>query len=90
MSKDGAWGKGFKKNSHDWKKTETLITKNPILRKARDISEGFKPGSTISTGVNDQQYKDNFDKIQWAKPEDKEKPKFRIKVNGKYIDDEEK
>ena len=54
----------------------------------RDIAEGFKPGSTISTGVNDEQYKENFDKIKWAKPEDKEKPKFRIKINGKYQDEE--
>jgi len=86
--KDGAWGKGFKKNTHDWKKAEKTITKNPTLRRVRDIAEGFKPGSTISTGVNDEQYKENFDKIKWAKPEDKEKPKFRIKINGKYQDEE--
>ena len=86
--KDGAWGKGFKKNSSDWKKTEKTITKNPTLRRIRDISEGFKPGSTISTGVNDEQYKDNYDKIKWNKSEDKPKPKFRIKINGKYQDEE--
>jgi hypothetical protein len=85
--KDGAWGKGFKKNSSDWKKTEKTITKNPTLRRVRDIAEGFKPGSTISTGVNDEQYKENYDKIKWNKDK-KEKPKFRIKVNGKYQDEE--
>ena len=90
MSKDGAWGKAPDKKTYQWKKNESIINKNPTLRKMRDTAEGFKPGSTISTGVNDQQYKDNFDKIQWAKPEEKEKPKFRIKVNGRYIDDEEK
>tara|TARA_R100001463_G_scaffold68685_1_gene122175 strand:+ start:1322 stop:1594 length:273 start_codon:yes stop_codon:yes gene_type:complete len=89
--KDGAWGKGFKKNSSDWKKTEKTITKNPTLRRIRDISEGFKPGSTISTGVSDQQYKDNYDKIDWNKGKKegtKPKPKFRTKVNGKYQDEE--
>jgi len=45
--------------------------------------------SEITTGVNDQQYKDNYDKIQWSKKDKKEKPKFRVKVNGKYIDEEE-
>lgn len=88
MSKEGDWGKGFKKNSSDWKKVEKVITKDPQLRRARDISQGFTPGSTITTGVNDEQYKDNYDKIKWNK-EKKEKPKFRIKINGVYQDEEE-
>jgi len=89
MKKDGAWGKAPKKNSTQWKKNEKVINSNPTLRAARDITQGFKPGSTISTGVVDQQYKDNFDKIDWGKKEDKPKPKFRTKVNGKYTDEEE-
>ena len=75
------------RNTTQWKKNEKLITKDPVLRKARDISEGFTPGSTISTGVNDEQYKAGYDKIKWNK--DKPKPKFKIRVNGKVINDEE-
>jgi len=67
---------------------ERLIDKSPELKKIRSIKDGLK-ASEITTGVNDQQYKDNYDKIQWSKKDKKEKPKFRVKVNGKYIDDEE-
>ena len=77
-----------KQGSDQWKKNESIIAKNPVLRRFRDMQQGFKPTSSINTGINDQVYKDNFDKIQWAKPEDKEKPKFRTKVNGRYIDEE--
>ena len=86
--KDGAWGKGHKKNSREWRKTETLISKNPVLRKARDISEGFKPGSGISTGAVDQQYKDNYDQIDFSKKDDR-KRNYRVKINGRYVDEEE-
>ena len=77
-----------KKGSSQWKKNESLIAKNPTLRAARDRSEGFKPGSGISSADNSQEYKDNYDKIKWTKTEDKEKPKFRTKINGKYTDEE--
>ncbi len=70
------------------KSAEKLIDSSPQLRAARDISNGFKPGSGISTGASDPQYKKNYDKIKWNKDK-KEKPKFRVKVNGKYIDEEE-
>jgi hypothetical protein len=75
------------KNTTQWKKNEKLISKHPTLRAARDVTEGFTPGSGISTGVNDQQYKDNYDKIEWGK--NKKKPSFKVRVNGKVINDEE-
>ena len=75
-----------KKNSRKWINNEKLIAKNPILRKARDTSEGLKPSSGITTGANDQQYKDNYDKINWTK---NKKPSFKVRVNGKVINDEE-
>jgi len=75
------------KNTTQWKKNEKLINKDPVLRKARDISEGFTPSSGVSTGVNDQAYKDGYDKIEWGKK--KTKPSFRVRVNGKVINDEE-
>ena len=36
--------------------------------------------SEINSGVNDQQYKDNYDKIEWGK--NKKKPTFKVRVNG--------
>ena len=77
-----------KKGSRDWVKNESLIAKNPILRGARDRSEGFKPSSGITTGATDQTYKDNYDKIDWSN-RDNTKKKFKVKVNGKYIDPDE-
>jgi len=62
------------------------IDKSPELKKIRSIKDGMQY-SEINTGVNDQQYKDNYDKITWNK--DKPKPKFKVRVNGKVINDEE-
>ena len=62
------------------------IDKSPELKKIRSIKDGMAY-SEINSGVNDQQYKDNYDKITWNK--DKPKPKFKVRVNGKVINDEE-
>ena len=80
-------GDAPKTGSSQWTKNERTINKSKALRDARDISQGLKPTSGISTGVNDEQYKSGYDKIVWSKPEDKEKPLFRVKVNGKYTDE---
>ena len=69
------------------KQAEKLIDKSPELKRIRSIKDGFK-GSEITSGVNDQAYKDGYDKIDWNSGK-KPKPKFRIKVNGKYLDEEE-
>tara|TARA_R110000751_G_scaffold192915_2_gene298465 strand:+ start:58 stop:339 length:282 start_codon:yes stop_codon:yes gene_type:complete len=84
---DKSWGKAPGKKTSQWKKNESIIAKNPFLRAQRDKKEGLGTSSAINTGINDQVYKDNFDKIQWAKPEDKEKPKFKMRVNGKLVSD---
>ena len=76
-----------KTNSAQWIKNESTIAKNPTLRAARDQAEGFKPGSGISSGVVDQQYKDNYDKINWGKKDTTIKPKYKTKINGVYVDD---
>lgn len=85
MSKDQ--GNVPEKNSRKWVKNESIIAKNPVLRAARDTAEGFKPSSGITTGANDEQYKQGYDKIQWGKKDPDKKPSFRIKVNGKYQDE---
>ena len=62
------------------------IDKSPELKKIRSIKDGMAY-SEINTGVNDQQYKDNYDKIDFTKREEADKPKFRTKINGKYTDE---
>ena len=54
------------------RKAEKFIDSSPEMRKARDIANGFKPGSGISTGWNDQQYKDGWDRIFGKKDKDEE------------------
>jgi hypothetical protein len=53
------------KNSRQWRKNESLIAKDPVLRQARDISEGFRPGTTSGSRVagGSQSYKDGWDRI---------------------------
>lgn len=76
------------KGSSQWKKNEKMIASNPVLRAARDTAEGFKASSGITTGGDvSQQYKDNYDKIDFTKREEADKPKFRTKINGKYTDE---
>ena len=78
------------KNSSQWKKNESIIAKNSALRAARDISEGFKPSSGITTGGNvSEEYKSNYDKIDFSVRMPDEKKGFRVKVNGRYIDEDE-
>jgi len=68
------------------KQAEKIIDKTPGFKEIRSIKDGMKY-SEINSGVNCQQYKDNYDKITWNT--DKPKPKFKVRVNGKVINDEE-
>ena len=72
-----------------------IVDKSPGLKRLKDISEGGSGkgfGSThggkgSARRVEDQQqYKDNYDKIDWGK---KPKPKFKIKINGVYQDEQD-
>ena len=76
---------GFDKSTV--KKAERLIDKSPELKRLRSIKDGLKP-SEITTGVSDQQYKDNYDKIKWSKNKNK-KPGFKLKINGEYVDNDD-
>jgi len=82
---DKGWAKAPDKKTSQWKKNESIIAKNPFLRAQRDKTQGFAPSSAINSGVNDEQYKQGYDKIQWNK--DKPKPKFKMRVNGKVVSD---
>mgnify|MGYP003138514579 CR=1 FL=1 len=72
------------KESSQWKKNESLIAKNPTLRRMRDIQQGFKP----SSGIVSAGFGDNYDKIDFSKQENKKKG-YKVKINGRYIDDDE-
>ena len=63
-----------------------LVDKSPELKRIRSIKDGLKP-SEITTGVNDQQYKDNYDKIKWTKKNGKSA--FKVRINGVVQNDEE-
>ena len=77
------------KGSAQWKKNEKLIASNPVLRKARDIAEGFSPSSGISVGANtSEEYKANFDKIDFSKKLEKS-GSYRVKINGRYVDEDD-
>jgi hypothetical protein len=73
-------------NSSKGKSLEKIVSKNPFLRKMRAQSRGEK-AADITTGVNDQAYKDGYSKIKWTKPEFKEKPKFKTRINGVVVSD---
>ncbi len=70
------------------KQAKAIVDKNPRLRALKSHSEGEKY-SEINSGVNDQAYKDGYDKINWGKRDEKIKPKFRVKVNGVYQDEQD-
>ena len=74
------------------KQAKAIVDKSPELKRAKDISEGgtgksfgsWSGGKGSARRIEDeQQYKNNYDKIDWGK---KPKAKFRIKVNGVYQD----
>jgi hypothetical protein len=67
------------------KQAKAIVDKSPKLKALKSYSEGEKY-SEISTGVNDQAYKDGYDKINWGKK--KTKPKFKVRINGVYQDDD--
>ena len=73
------------------KLAKKIVDKNPRLKALKSAQHGEKY-SEISTGVNDEQYKAGYDKIDWNKGKKegtKPKPKFRIKVNGVYQDEQD-
>lgn len=81
-------GKVPDKNSTQGKKLEKIVSHNPFLKKMRAKSRGEKYSEIVS-GDNSQEYKDNYDKIDWGTRDETPK-KYRVKVNGVYVDNEQK
>lgn len=77
------------------KQAKAIVDASPELKRAKDISNGFSGkgfgathgGKGSARRIEDQQqYKDNYDKINWGT---KPKPNFKIRINGVYQDDDE-
>jgi len=73
-----------------------IIDKSPKLKALKSHSEGEKSlfhstswhggkGSAPRQGTHTQEYKDNFDKIDFSK---KSKRTYKLKINGVYVEDE--
>ena len=73
---------------HKYKNTfDNIINKSPKLKKLKDQTEGLKHHGTIVASDNSQEYKDNYDKIDWGN-KDTTKRKYKIKINGVYVEDD--
>ena len=87
-NKDAYPDKGTKRYAAN----EKIINNNSALKKARDIAQGIqKPdsaygdtshgkGSAMRGSMED--YKAGYEQIKWTKQEFKEKPKFKVRING--------
>ena len=89
------------KGTKRYAQNEKIINNNSALKKARDISQGIqKPdsaygdtshgkGSAMRGSMED--YKAGYEQIKWTKTENKEKPKFKVRINGvlQYPEDED-
>ena len=54
------------RGSKEGRQLERIVDKSPFLKKMRAKSQG-ESYSEISTSAPSQQYKDNYDKIDWSK-----------------------
>jgi len=70
------------------RQAEKLIDSSPELKKIRSIKDGVSY-SGISSGAVDQQYKDNYDKIEWNTNKNKKTSGYKVRVNGVVQNDEE-
>ena len=71
---------------------EKMINNNSVLKQARDVSQGIEKhagaygdtshgkGSAMRGSLED--YKAGYDKIDWTKREEADKPKFKTRING--------
>mgnify|MGYP003138384742 CR=1 FL=1 len=67
---------------------DNIINKSPKLKKLKDQTEGLTHRGTIVASDSSQEYKDNYDKIDWGN-KDTTKRKYKVKINGVYVDDQE-
>ena len=88
-----------KKGSAEWRKNEKTINQNSFLRKVRDKSEGIEKsaghygqthggkGSAPRTNTSSKEWQDAYDQIDWGALRS-EKKSYRVKINGRYQDED--
>jgi len=94
-----SWDKKIPDNIQ--KKAKHIVDKSPKLKALKSASQGEKSlfhgagrasdggkGSAPRPGTHSQQFKDNFDKINWGNRLNTNKS-FRVKVNGVYLDEDD-
>jgi len=74
------------KNSSEGKKLEKMVYNTPFLKKMRAKSQGEKYSDIVSADKSEE-YKQNYDKIDWTHNRDQKK-NYRVKINGKYQDED--
>ena len=62
---------------------DNIINKTPMLKKLRDGAEGLQHRGDVISGDTSQQYKDNYDQIDWTATYNQKK-NYRVKINGVY------
>lgn len=67
---------------------DNIINKTPYLKKIKDKTEGLTHRGTVVSGDQSQEYKDNYDQIDWTK-RDTSKRSYKLKVNGVEVDPNE-
>ena len=66
-----------------------IVDKSPQLRKIKSVAQGEKHIGEINNVGNSEEYKANYDKIDWGKKDESYKPKYRVKINGVYQDEDD-
>lgn len=74
------------KGSSEWKRNERIINQNPVLKAARDTTEGLSSRGEQYLGAPTPEYKAGYEQIDWSKRSD-DKPSFRVRVNGRIVSD---
>ncbi len=85
------------KGTKRYAQNEKMINNNMALKQARDVAQGIEKhagayshdahGKGSAQRGNSQEYKDNFDKIDFSKTKSTKAKGWRVKVNGVYIDE---
>ena len=80
------------KGTKRYAQNEKMINNNSVLKQARDVSQGIEKhagaygdtssGKGSSVRGNPEEYKAQYDKIDWTKREEADKPKFKTRING--------
>jgi hypothetical protein len=87
MSKEDRVTKEMRIQHENKTKFDNIINKTPMLKKLRDQSQGLTYKGDVHSDVPTQEYKDNYDQIDWTQLKTQKK-NYRVKVNGRYVDED--